>query len=125
MNRVAARTLIIHGGIGLAWLWGDPTRTATPAYQPAIQLGRVLYFGIYPVRSYGLALMVLAIGAVITESRGHPGGWRIALSLWWLWWTLMFIWASIWKTGGIAAPIFTFALAWYSWDKAVPTARSR
>lgn len=126
MSRIELRTLVIHGGIGLAWLWGDPTRTATPAYQPAIQLGRVLHFGIYPVRSYGIALMLLAVGAVVAEARGHPGGWRLALAMWWLWWTLMFIWAAIWKGGGIAAPIFTFALAWYSWDKAVPpAARSR
>lgn len=128
MNRAAVRTVVIHGGIGVAWLWGDPTRTATPAYQPAIQLGRILHFGIYPVRSYGLVLIMLAVGTVISESRGHPGGWRIALALWWVWWSLMFVVAAIWHNGGISAPVFTLALAWYSWDKAVvvrPTARSR
>lgn len=128
MNRVAVRTLVIHGGIGVAWLWGDPTRTTTPAYQPAIELGRYLHFGIYPVRSYGLALLILAVGAVLTETRGRAaGGWRVALALWWVWWSLMFLVAAIWHNGGISAPLFTLALAWFSWDKALirPTARSR
>jgi hypothetical protein len=116
------RVLLIQGGIGLAWLLGDPTRTASKSYQPAIQLGELLGFGWYPVRGYGLLLCVIALGlawALHSRRDNAIRNWSLALAAFWTFWACMFFAAIFTANGGIASMFFAGGLAWYALDRAL------
>ena len=113
------RVLLVQGGIGLSWLLGAPFRSSSAAYQPAIQLGDALGIGWYPIRGYGLLLIVIAVGLAQALYRRHDNAriWSIALAAYWSFWAVLWT-LGITYDGSLIAPFLALGFAWYAADHA-------
>lgn len=119
------RVAIVQGGIGAAWLFGSPHRTATNAYQPAVRLAHHFAFGCYPMRVWGGLLLAIAVGLVVSMlRRRHVWAWSAALAMFWAFWVVQYGAAIFTDHGGIAPAFFAAGFGWYAFDRANPP-RSR
>lgn len=101
--------LLLDLAAGLAWWWGHPRRSMTPAYEPIRMLLDPLPAD--PARAWGSVLVYIACAglAVFAFRNGHRFARMVALALgagYWLTWVGCFLVAAVTRGDAGIAPVF-------------------
>lgn len=117
------RVLIVQGGIGCCMLFGPERWTNLPAYKPALQLWGWLPF--YPMRAWGVLLLVIAIGLSLALHRygRQAWHWSAALAMFWGFWAWMYAAAVLGSGAGGIPVFFAIGFGWYAFERATPPRR--
>jgi hypothetical protein len=107
--RITTRIILVLDLLaGIAWLAGDPNRTAVPVFKPARTLvGRFGdLVGLDPARIWGGVLVVLAavaLAAMAGRSEGFTRGVIVLLSGYWTFWLVLDLIAASAPHGSLTA----------------------